>query len=344
MMNNRIFEAEWEMDGPIMLAWPHTETDWAYMLDEVTECYRNLIAAITEERAVIIVGPDTEAAKKHLKGLREDRIVYFECQTNDTWTRDYGPICVKNNEGGHDAIDYTFNGWGLKFASAYDNMATLRMFSKGVLSGRRINRLGFSLEGGSIDSDGKGRVITTSECLLSPNRNGQMTREEIEIALKKDLGIERLVWIDHGSLAGDDTDSHIDTLVRFSRSGALLYAGCTNKEDVNYDSLQAMKEQLLDLSAKGELPSHLLELPSPDPIYDEEGNQLPATYANFLATPDMVYMPTYGQPETDELASKILELAFGTQVKKIDCRALIKQHGSLHCATMQLPSDIVSFA
>ena len=178
---------------------------------------------------------------------------------------------------------------------------------------------------------------------MSANRNGSLTRAEIESELKKQLGAERLVWIDHGALAGDDTDSHVDTLVRFSRSGALLYAGCENPKDSNYEELQAMKRQLHELSASGQLPDHLLELPSPDPIFDEDGQQLPATYANFLATRERVYMPTYGQPQNDELAAKILEVAFGTPVRKVDCRALIRQHGSLHCATMQLPASLVSF-
>ncbi|MBD5308107.1 MAG: agmatine deiminase family protein [Bacteroides sp.] len=342
MTNDRRLPAEWEYDGPIMLAWPHAETDWAYMLDEVAECYTELVKALTEEKQVIIVAPDISVPKAALSLLPQDKIFYFECQTNDTWTRDYGPICVEDDRR-FAAIDYKFNGWGLKFASAYDNMVTLRMFGKGLLSGKRINRLSFVLEGGSIDSDGTGCVITTSECLMSANRNGSLTRAEIESELKKQLGAERLVWIDHGALAGDDTDSHVDTLVRFSRSGALLYAGCENPKDSNYEELQAMKRQLHELSASGQLPDHLLELPSPDPIFDEDGQQLPATYANFLATRERVYMPTYGQPQNDELAAKILEVAFGTPVRKVDCRALIRQHGSLHCATMQLPASLVSF-
>lgn len=343
MMNNRRLPAEWEYDGPIMLAWPHGATDWAYMLGEVTECYTELVKALTEEKQVIIVAPDVSVPVAALSSLPGDRIFYFECPTNDTWTRDYGPICIEQADGCFGALDYKFNGWGLKFASALDNMVTLRMFGKGLLSGRRINRLSFVLEGGSIDSDGRGCVITTSECLMSANRNGSLTRREIESELKEQLGAERIVWIDRGALSGDDTDSHVDTLVRFSRSGALLYAGCNNPADSNYVELRAMKERLQDLSAKGELPGHLLELPSPDPIFDEDGQQLPATYANFLATPERVYMPTYGQPHNDELAAKILEVAFGTQVRKVDCRALIRQHGSLHCATMQLPASLVSF-
>lgn len=339
---SKVLRAEWEVDGPILMAWPHADTDWAGMLPEVRACYHDIIAAITLDRQVILVGPELDSARKVLSDIPAGKVIFFPCPTNDTWTRDYGPVSVEV-DGLVAAVDYKFNGWGLKFAADRDNLVTLRMFAAGLLSGRRINRLSFTLEGGSIDTDGQGTIITTSECLLSPNRNGSLTRSEIEQELKQTLGAERVVWIDNGALAGDDTDSHVDTLVRFSRSGALLYVGCASDADLNYASLQAMRSQLLDLSYQGVLPKHLIELPSPDPIYDEDGQQLPATYANFLATPTAVIMPVYCQKDTDELAERILRVAFDLPVRTVDCRALIRQHGSLHCATMQIPSQLVSF-
>ena len=265
-MSKVCLPAEWEFDGPILLSWPHKDTDWAYMLDEVTECYKNIVSAITQDRMVIIVTPDPESVKTVLGDVGGDRVVYFKCDTNDTWIRDYGPICIVDETGADVAVDYKFNGWGLKFASALDNMVTVRMFGSGLLSGRRINRLSFVLEGGSIDCDGKGTLITTSECLLSPNRNGSMTREEIETELKSTLGVDNIIWINHGGLSGDDTDSHVDTLVRFAPDGAVVYAGCTDESDPNYHRLSQLKNELQQLSADGLLPGHLLELPSPSPI------------------------------------------------------------------------------
>ncbi len=317
------------------MAWPHADTDWSYMLPEVEQCYHDIIAAITRWRPVILVAPDFTKADEVLADIPAERLVKVILPTNDTWTRDYGPICVETPEG-IAALDYKFNGWGLKFAACLDNLVTMGLFERGALGCRRVNRLSFALEGGSIDCDGEGTLLTTSECLLSPNRNGSTSKEEIEATLKEDLGVERVVWIDHGSLSGDDTDSHIDTLARFA-PGALVYAGCMDPADVNFIPLVKMKEQIHDLSRLGLLPAKLYELPSPPPIFDpEEGIQLPATYANFLAMPEAVIMPSYGC-DTDEEAAAILREAFGREVVTVNCRALIRQHGSLHCATMQLP-------
>lgn len=317
------------------MAWPHSGTDWSYMLDEVEKCYHDIIAAVTRWRTVILVSPDFSRAEEWLKDIPRDRLVTVTIPTNDTWTRDYGPICVETPEG-IEALDYKFNGWGLKFAACLDNLVTMGLGNKGLLGCQRINRLSFALEGGSIDCDGEGTLLTTSECLLSPNRNGSTSKEEIEATLKNDLGVERIVWLNHGSLAGDDTDSHIDTLARFAPD-ALVYAGCTDSSDANYLPLLKMKEEITDLSKRGLLPATLYELPSPPPIIDpDDGIQLPATYANFLAMPEAVIMPSYGC-DTDSEAAEILRKAFRREVVAVNCRALIRQHGSLHCATMQLP-------
>lgn len=317
------------------MAWPHAATDWSYMLEEVEKCYHDIIAAITKWRTVILVAPDFSRAAEVLSDIPRDRLITVTLPTNDTWTRDYGPICVETPEG-IAALDYKFNGWGLKFAACLDNLVTSGLFDKGTLGCRRINRLSFALEGGSIDCDGNGTLLTTSECLLSPNRNGSTSKEEIEATLKEDLGVERIVWLNHGSLSGDDTDSHIDTLARFA-PGALVYAGCTDPADVNFTPLAKMKDEIIDLSQRGLLPTTLYELPSPPPIFDpDEEIQLPATYANFLAIPEAVIMPSYGC-DTDIEAAETLRKAFGREVVTVNCRALIRQHGSLHCATMQLP-------
>lgn len=341
-LDNRRLPAEWEKQGGIILAWPHELTDWAYMLDEVTECFRNIVTAVAPRAKVIVIAPDIEVPKRQLAGIEGYRnILFVELTTNDTWARDFGPITVR--EGTIPVIvDFKFNGWGLKFAADKDNRLTSRMIEKGVLRAERDNELGFVLEGGSIESDGKGTLLTTSECLMSPNRNGDLSKSEIEHKLRNVLGVDHILWLDHGALAGDDTDSHIDTLARLAPHDTIVYVGCDDSEDEHYDELRRMKSQLMELRTKEGCPFNLVELPLPDAIYDEDGERLPATYANFLILNDVILLPVYAQPKKDFLALQILKIAFPEHdIIQVDCRALIKQHGSLHCVTMQVPDDIL---
>lgn len=339
----RRFPAEWETTGAILLAWPHAGTDWHYMLDRVQRCYMDMITAFVRYAHVIVVAPDVTEPQRLLNRIAgSDRILYFECPTNDTWTRDYGPITVETSEGRPLAIDFCFNGWGLKFAADRDNLVTGAMRRESMLTGAFENCLGFVLEGGSIESDGRGTLLTTSRCLLSPNRNGDMSRDEIEAYLSERLGVRRVLWLDHGALAGDDTDSHIDTLARMAPDDTIFYVRCDDPEDEHYDGLCEMERQLQSFRTGDGMPYHLVGLPMPDAIYDEDGQRLPATYANYLVTPDAVFVPVYDQPRKDRLACDMLRIVFhGHDIVPIDCRALICQHGSLHCATMQIPSQLL---
>lgn len=306
------------------------------MLDEVTRCFVAIADAISEEMTLVVVAPDIELPKRHLAHLADRRIVYCQISTNDTWARDFGPItCFEGPD--RMLLDFKFNGWGLKFPANYDNLITLKLHEAGVLRGRRENRLGFVLEGGSIESDGKGTVLTTSECLLSPNRNGNLTRDDIERYLLKAFGARRMLWLDSGYLAGDDTDSHIDTLARLAPDDTILYVKCDDPADQHFASLKSMEQQLKGFVTDYGSPYNLIGLPMPAPIFDENGERLPATYANFLITPRSVLLPVYGQDATDRLACQLMSVAFpDRKVKPIDCRPLIRQHGSLHCVTMQL--------
>lgn len=338
--------AEWETDGTVLLAWPHADTDWNYMLPEVTDCYRRLVQALVPWHRVLITAPDCTVPKRILANAEgtEGRVYYADIPGNDTWARDFGPLTVRDAYGQPHVVDYQFNGWGLKFAADLDNLVTLRLCERKVITAPRLNRLGFTLEGGSIDSDGAGTILTTSRCLLSPDRNGDLNREEIEAELYRTLGADRVLWLEHGALAGDDTDSHIDTLARFAPGDTIVYVGCDDPKDANYAELQAMEEELRGLRTRSGQPYNLVRLPSPNPVIDpDEGIQLPATYANYLVTAKGVFMPMYGEPETDLLAAQTLVVAYGRRVTGVDCRALVRQHGSLHCVTMMLPDEILSF-
>lgn len=335
---HRRLPAEWEPVEAVLIAWPHLDTDWRSMLPEVEKCYTEMCTVIAEHAMLVVAGPENalSRARRCLQEISFDRVRFVEVPTNDTWTRDYGAITVEC-EGRPVACDFMFNGWGLKFASDKDNLVTSHL---DIFLRQPENHLSFILEGGSLESDGRGTLLTTSECLLSPNRNGGMTKAEIESYLKEVFGLERILWLNHGGLQGDDTDSHIDTLARIAPPGdVILYTGCRNTEDIHFDGLRAMADDLKSLRTADGRPYRLVELPLPEPLYDpDDGSRLPATYANFLIVNDAVIVPVYGQLLNDRQALDAVSAAMpGHRVVPVDCRALIRQHGSLHCATMQFP-------
>lgn len=335
--------AEWEAYDTVMVAWPHGDTDWAPMLEEVEKCYVNIVREIEAAGLrALIVTPEPKHVADCLGNIPADSIILFECQTNDTWTRDYGVISAYDGNGMPLAIDFRFDGWGLKFASNQDNLVTLRMLEKGLLTRNYVSRLDYTFEGGSMEMDGAGTMLSTSHCLQSFNRNGYRSARQLEEYFRQSLGIDRLLLLEHGHLEGDDTDSHIDTLARFAPGDTILYVKCYNQADPHYEELRMMEEELASLRTMDGNPYNMIGLPLPDAIYDEDGDRLPATYANFLVTPSRVLMPTYAQPDNDLLAKQMLQIAFpDREIVGIDCNALIRQHGSLHCATMQLPKGIL---
>ena len=321
--------AEWEPQWGVQLTWPHARTDWAPMLDEITATYREIAREIARREHLLIVAP--EGAQP-----------IINCQlsiinSNDTWARDHGFITLTDDEGHHRLLDFCFNGWGEKFPAELDNAINRRLYDEGLLGGDYVDCLDFVLEGGSIESDGRGTVFTTTGCLLAPHRNQPLTKAQIEERLKRELHAERILWIDHGALTGDDTDGHIDTLVRICPDDTLLYMGCDDPDDEQYDELRLMEEQLKTFRTIDGRPYRLLKLPMPRPIYDG-GDRLPATYANFLVINGAVLCPTYAQPDLDAEALRLIGEAFpDREIVGIDCNSIIKQHGSLHCCTMQFP-------
>lgn len=335
---------EWAKQNAILIAWPHAHTDWNYILDEVQHCYVEIAEAIVADEHLIIVTPDPECTARQLSHIdNKDRIHIIDIDTNDTWARDFGPITINVDEEPV-ALDFKFNGWGLKFAANKDNLINRQLKQKQIITCDLINCLNFVLEGGSIESDGNGTIMTTSNCLLSPNRNGQMSKDDIDNFIKSRFGAKQVLWVDFGELQGDDTDSHIDTLARFAPNDTIVYTRCQNTDDAHYAELEKMHEQICTFTNADGQPYQLATLPLPDPIYDEDGERLPATYANFLITNHLVLMPTYNQPHNDDSAINTLQAIFpNRKVIGIDCNALIKQHGSLHCITMQLLSNTTNF-
>ncbi len=339
--------AEWEPQGAVMISWPHRDTDWAYMMPQVEECYDAMVRAIARHATAIIVAPDTTAIRARFADIPAGDIIYFDTPTNDTWIRDYGAITVRDADGSPVLCDFGFNAWGGKFDSALDNGVTRRMVDAGLLRGRYLDLNDFILEGGSIESDGCGTILTTSSCLLTPTRNGgkQRSRTSVEQKLRETLGARNILWLESGDIIGDDTDGHIDTIARLAPYDTILYCvpGPETESDEQSLALAGVARCLSGFATPDGIPYNLVELPMPDAIYDpEDGHRLPATYANFLIINDAVLLPIYGQPLNDERAAMTLRIAFPDHIiEPVDCRALIRQHGSLHCATMQVPADVL---
>ena len=331
------FPSEWTLQSGVMITWPHEDTDWAYMLDEAVACFVEIAREISKRERLLIVCRDEQSVRKDLGEAMNPNILFRELPTNDTWARDHGPITVFV-DGSPYLYDFQFNGWGLKFPANYDNQITKSLFLSRVFSGKvgYMSLLYYVLEGGSIESDGAGTLMTTSQCLLSPNRNDHLTQPQVEEFLKNSFGVERVLWINHGYLAGDDTDSHVDTLARFCDVDTIAYVQCDDKTDEHYASLKLMERELKSFRTLEGNPYRLIPLPMADARYEGE-QRLPATYANFLIVNGAVLVPTYRSPK-DELALSALREAFpDREVVGVDCSALIHQHGSLHCVTMQLP-------
>lgn len=340
-MNPRL-PAEWEIQDGVLMAWPHEGTDWADMLDDVRPVFTEIIRQITRFEQVVLTAPQAAPVADYLKtaGVELDNVTICEIPTNDTWARDFGPVTVRFNDK-LVLLDFGFNGWGLKFPADLDNQISKRLKQTGALL-PNLNTIGLVMEGGSIECDGLGTIMTTAECLLSPNRNPQLDRSEIEQALASLLGARRVLWLNHGGLAGDDTDSHIDTLARFCPGNTIIYQACGDPCDEHFEPLKLMEHELKSFTAPDGSPYRLIPLPWPAARFDEQAHRLPATYANFLIINRAVLVPTYRDPENDNAALEKIGLAFpGREIIGIDCLPLIRQHGSLHCVTMQLPQGVL---
>ena len=307
--------AEWERQKALLITYPHENSDWAAYLDEVEEFYNEFIAIVSHYQDLIIL-TQKELAIKPAKHT----IKTINVPTNDTWVRDYGPISVQDEKGRFHLLDFTFNGWGLKYSANYDNLVNRKVF--------QTTKLGFVLEGGSIDSNGEGTLLTTSRCLLEPNRNPHLNKSQIESFLKQTFGLQKILWLDFGYLEGDDTDSHIDMLARFTAPDTIAYIAC-DERDEHYEELKKMERQIRSFG--------YITVPLPwvgAKNYDNE--RLPASYANFVIINGAVIVPIY-QDSSDDEALKIMKKLFPDRdIIALDASILLRQHGSIHCSCMNL--------
>ncbi|QOY63823.1 agmatine deiminase family protein [Lysobacter sp. H21R4] len=341
------FPAEWEPQSAILIAWPTAGTDWADRLGEVEETYILLVAAITRFQRVLIcvADEDVEAyARARLASARVDmqRVGFIEVPYDDTWLRDTGPVTLQamHEDAASDfrLLDFRFTGWGGKFEASRDDRLVEELFARGIFQRSARQDIDFALEGGAIETDGEGTLLTTWTCLHE--RHPEATRAELDVKLSRHLAQQRVLWLDHGYLEGDDTDAHIDTLARFAARDAIVYQACDDQNDSHYAPLQAMAAELAALRTVEGQPYRLFPLPWPAPVIDGD-RRLAASYANFLIINGAVLMPAY-DASTDDEAAAVLAAAFpGREIIQVPCRPLIWQNGSLHCITMQLPQGVV---
>ena len=335
------FPAEWEDQEFVQLTWPHKNSDWRPFLKLVESTFVDIANEISKRQKLLIVcqNPKHLKAKLSKMGLRISNITFAQIDSNDTWARDHGGVTVYE-DGKAKIINFVFNVWGMKFAADKDNLITKTLHGGGFFGETKLITTGMVFEGGGIESDGNGTLMTTAECLLSPNRNPSMSKLAIEKELSKLLGAKKILWLQNGYLAGDDTDSHIDTLARLCPNNTILYQSCDDKSDEHYDAFTKMRIELESFgNADGE-KYRLLALPWPSANYAKDRHRLPATYANYLVINGAVLVPTY-KDNNDSKALKIIKQAFpGREIVGIDCSVLIEQHGSLHCVTMQYPKGV----
>lgn len=334
---------EWTPQSAVMLTWPHLNSDWADNLAEVELVYREIVKEISYREQVLIVCQD-KSHQKHIESVLDSTEIITRCRfaladSNDSWARDHGPLTVSSPQG-LKLLDFQFNGWGEKYKYDLDNAINHRLSSESLFQAE-LESAPFVLEGGSIETDGNGSLLTTQSCLLSEKRNPGFSIATWNTKLEHYFGTKNVLWLKHGHLMGDDTDGHIDTLARFCNEMTIAYCSC-KAEDEHYDELKAMEDELRLLKNINGEAYQLVELPLPSAIYNNDGNRLPATYANFLIINKAVLVPIYDDDQDPLILQKLSAIFKDREVIGINCLPIIKQYGSLHCLTMQLPAGVLT--
>ncbi|WP_242667227.1 agmatine deiminase family protein [Parendozoicomonas haliclonae] len=329
---------EWFPQEAVLLAWPDQQTDWRDCLGEVQQVYLALIRAInTNNCAVVLLLRNQEkAAFRQLaeKAGGITSVLLVEADYNDTWVRDYGVLSLQGEQSPV-AFEFAFNGWGNKFISNKDNAVNQSALSALLRSPIRSSPA--VCEGGALEVDDDGHLLSTAKCLLNPERNGRLSLEGYRQLFINTLGVSSVTFLEHGYLDGDDTDGHIDTLARFTPNRGIVYQGSSNRPDDDHCyTLQTMAQELV-----AAFPEHtLFELPL-SLLTNAEGRRVPASYANFLINNDQIMMPVYREPEDEEALSVMAQAYPGYRIVPVDCRILPMQAGSLHCITMQIPKGML---
>jgi agmatine/peptidylarginine deiminase len=323
---------EWQKQDAIVITWPHQYSGWKHILADAEDCFFHMAAAITQHQRLLIIcynQAHQDKIKKRLTHLSQQNLSFINIQTNDTWIRDYGPLTVKKNNNLL-WLDFTFNAWGNKFGSHLDNIVNQALIQHDWFRDYyKIHTVPYTLEGGAVEVNGAGYFFSTTSVIDNPNRHNTA---HINSIAKNYFDCSEVNILQNGHLAGDDTDGHIDTLVRFFNENSVIYCECRDKNDEHFEPLSNMHEELK------KTPFNLVALPIPEARYDAYGERLPGTYANFLIGNGAVYVPIYKCVQDAEALDILKQCFKGYEVIGIDCNVLIIQRGSLHCSTMQIPA------
>lgn len=339
VQNPIFFPPEWHPQDRVQMAWPDVHTDWETILPEVRECYLEIATHIMDLVPLMLLCKDRVETLQHFKEKDTSNLILVELPYNDTWARDYGGITVFKN-GQPVVYDFTFNGWGLKYAANYDNNTNRLLEKHGMFEENLLfNRKNLILEGGSIETDGEGTLMTTTSCLLSAHRNEKLSKADLTRILKKHFGVSNVIWLKHGALLGDDTDGHIDTLARFAPGNRLVYTKCHDEADEHFNELMLMEQELKRVRNAQGKRYNLCSVPLPTAIYYDD-ERLPASYVNYLVLNEKVLVPIYEVQEDSVALEAIADAHPGFSIIPINCVPLIRQHGSLHCATMNYPKGV----
>lgn len=336
---------EWAPQSAVMLTWPHESADWWRWLDQVDRAFAGIAREVSRRQWLLVTVRDASHEARVRTAIADaggelERIRFFRAPADDAWVRDHGPVTVLHQDAPL-LLDFRFNGWGGKYEAGNDDRLTGRLHALGAFGDTPLKAVDFVLEGGSIETDGQGTLLTTASCLLSPRRNPGWDRDRIDALLTRLFGVRRVLWLERGALAGDDTDGHVDTLARFCDAGTIAWQACDNEADAHHAGLAALGVELGGLRTLAGEPYRLVPLPLPAAKHDEDGRRLPAGYANFVIVNDAVLVPAYGDP-ADELAAERLRGCFpDRELVVLDGLPIVHQYGSLHCVTMQLPSGVI---
>lgn len=337
----RYLPPEWAPQAATLLIWPRADGDWGGQLPCVRNAIARMAAVLAARQRVILIAADAECRESIAihPDLADAGPRVAELPNNDVWVRDTGPITVFADDGRRLFLDFRFDGWGGRHPSADDDALASRLYECGALGAGELIRQDWVLEGGAVETDGAGGLLATEGCLLHGRRNPGLGRAELETRLRDALGVKRILWLSEGRLEGDDTDGHIDTLARFAAPDHIVHQGCDDPDDEHHRPLTAMARELSALRTADGRPYRLTALPLPAPQYHDD-RRLPAGYANFLLGNGVILAPAYDDPADAKAHALLADCFPDRELIPIDCRALIRQNGALHCAAMQIPSPM----
>jgi agmatine deiminase len=326
--------AEWTAHAATWIAWPSHAELWQDNLASARAAFTSLVSAIAQGEAAEVLVPDQAQEELARTALPKENVRLHRVPFGDIWLRDTAPLFLVGEGGGaHASVRFEFNGWGGKYVLENDREVAARIAD---IAGVRTFSVPFVLEGGAVDVDGEGSVLTTRQCMLNPNRNGSIDARGVEEVLRRSLGVDKILWLGSG-LLHDHTDGHVDTVMRFVRPAVVVAMEPRARDDPNGATLHELIAEALAMRDARGRKLEIVRLPSPGRVLDAEGRLMPASYLNFYVSNATVVVPVYGAPWDDEAIERIGALFPGRRTVGVDARAFLTGGGAIHCITQQQP-------